>query len=58
MIGFDRFEALKKGIVDGKAEFIMMLADFHLQKGGITQEQYDELNKLSYPTSVEEMAEY
>ena len=54
MLGFNRFEALKKGIAYGKAEFTIMIADFHLIKGTITQEQYDELHELAYPTSAEQ----
>lgn len=49
MIGFSRFESLKQALKDGKVEFTMMIADFHLIKGTITQEQYDELNELAYP---------
>lgn len=49
MTGFNRFESLKKAILDGNAEFAMMLADFHLVKGTITQEQYNELEALAYP---------
>ena len=37
MIGFNRFDALKKGILDGKVEFVMMIADFHLINQSITQ---------------------
>jgi len=56
MEGFNRVEALKKGIADGKIEFTMMLADFHLVKGTISQVDYDELNALAYP-EVEETTE-
>lgn len=49
MIGFNRFESLKQAIKDGKVEFTMMIADFHLVKGTITQEQYDELYLMAYP---------
>lgn len=48
-MGFNRFEALKKAIVDGNKDFAMMLADFHLMRGSITQAEYDELVALAYP---------
>lgn len=46
---FNRFEALKNSILNGQAEFGMMLADFHLGKGTITQEEFDTLNAMAYP---------
>jgi len=52
---FNRFDSLKKAISDGGIEFAMMLADFHLLKGTITQEQYDELNALAYPKAPQTM---
>ena len=52
-MGFDRFEALKQAIRDGNVNFAMMIADFHLVRGTIFQEQYDELHELAYPTPVE-----
>lgn len=59
MIGFNRFESLKKGIADGKVDFVMMLADFHFVKGTITQAEYDELVGMAYPVIevVEEVIE-
>ena len=51
---FNRMESLKKAINDGSTDFAMMLADFHLLKGSITQVEYDELNELAYPTEVTE----
>lgn len=56
MIGFNRFESLKQAIKDGKVEFTMMIADFHLVKGTITQEQYDELYGMAYPVAETEPA--
>jgi hypothetical protein len=53
MLGFNRFEALKKAIRDGKIDFAMMLADFHLASGGISQGEFDELVGLAYPSVVE-----
>jgi hypothetical protein len=52
MNGFDRFNSLKLAITQGNKEFAMMLADFHLVKGTITQEQYAEVSELAYPTAV------
>jgi hypothetical protein len=51
MKGFDRFNSLKVAIAQGNKEFAMMLADFHLVKGTITQEEYEEINALAYPTA-------
>jgi len=44
---FNRFEALKQAIEDGNIGFAMLLADFHLVKGTITNGQYSELEVLS-----------
>ena len=54
---FDRFEALKREIEDGSINFAMMLADFHLTKGNLTQEQFNELDLLAYPKEVEPVVE-
>ena len=53
MNGFDRFNSLKVAIAQGNKEFAMMLADFHLLKGTITQEEYEEINALAYLTAPE-----
>jgi hypothetical protein len=47
---FNRIESLKNAIKSGNIDFAMMLADFHLIKGSITQVEYDEINELAYPT--------
>ena len=55
---FNRMESLKKAINDGNIEFAMLLSDFHLIKGKITQVEYDELNELAYPIqNVDEVIE-
>ncbi len=53
MIGFNRVESLKNAVKSGRVEFAMMLTDFHLVKGTITQSEYDEIYLLAYP-NVEE----
>ena len=55
---FNRIESLKNAVKSGNIDFAMMLADFHLIKGKITQLEYDELNELAYPTVIiEEVTE-
>ena len=54
MSGFERIKAMEKAIKDGAKDFTMMIADFHLTKGTITQEQFNELHDLAYPTSAEQ----
>lgn len=57
MLGFNRFEALKKAMRDGKIDFAMMLADFHLATGGINQTEFDELVAMAYPVTDGEIVE-
>lgn len=40
---FNRVEALKYELEHGNREFALLLIDFHLVKGTITQEDYDSL---------------
>ena len=49
---FNRIDGLKQAIKDGNINFAMMLADFHLTKGSISEEEYDEINLLAYPIQI------
>ncbi len=48
---FNRFESYKQAIQDKSIDFntLSIMIDFHLMKGTLTQEQYDELFALMYP---------
>ena len=42
-------DALREAIQDGFVSTAMISADFFLQKGKITQAEFDELEALAYP---------
>lgn len=50
---FNRVEAMKGEIQDGNINFAMALADFHLMRGNITEEEFNELELLAYPPNEE-----
>lgn len=51
--GYNRIEALKEAIEDGFVSNAMVSAEFFLLKKKITQDQFDELKALAYPTDKE-----
>ena len=54
---YNRIEALRQAISDGAPSMAMIAADFFLQKGKMTQAEFDELEALAYPTETVEAQE-